>query len=396
MGARGYHNRARSERGSSPDPILRPLALLGSSAIGYWPDHHLDAEMPEVELMGEDDMVVDMKFFPDAGRLATAGRGGTVVIWDILSGHALQRLPPGHLASRPVGLEVLPDGEELIVLGENGQMTIWCVASGKVVQIPHDATRPYSHSFVRVVRGGDMFITWGPEHSQDPALLWSMSTGAVLHELEQPDDPTRVLEVSPCGQKVVTAGFATISVWDAGSGHREREITCSARLSSALAVAWGATRVVMTSLNTRRLFVWDGRTGEVEWDLTLDGMPILRFAFLGDNDRIVAFSSFKVFVWDLRSGQLLHQLGGDGSNLEIRPEAVVVSGDIVAACGLERSWMGGQMVIVWDARTGRQVHTASREVPIRAAVGRVPGAVRSGHQPVGNGRTAAARALRPR
>jgi WD40 repeat protein len=88
---------------------------------------------PLGSLDGNPDLVEDLDWHPSALRLASAGRDGTVWVWDATSKHALRVLDGAHGAVRTVRWS--PDGGLIAYGTEDGTTLIQSVTDGNLRQI---------------------------------------------------------------------------------------------------------------------------------------------------------------------------------------------------------------------------------------------------------------------
>jgi WD40 repeat protein len=72
-----------------------------------------------------------MVISPDGQHVVSASGDGTLIIWDLASGEALQTLSMHpNIAYR---LDISPDGQHLVSGSEDGSLIIWDLASGQAV-----------------------------------------------------------------------------------------------------------------------------------------------------------------------------------------------------------------------------------------------------------------------
>lgn len=242
-------------------------------------------------------------------------------------------------------------------------VVVWDAWSGEAVQrilvwhCPH---------FLRVLDDSQLATGgWasGAAEKGDLAVIWSVASSSLRHELRRPGQRILLLEASPCGSKLVTvcqAGRSSVYIWDVATGRLQRELhTSSAAWAWQVVVSHGGADVALLAhqgLRWRREFgVWvsDGTTGELRQRVAgiSSLLPGGRHGFSIDS---------QAAVWDVYSGaQMLALRSGIqmGNAVLSRSSRVPASfgGHVLAACG---DLQGAEetlhhMLAIWDTRFGR-------------------------------------------
>jgi len=247
---------------------------------------------------------------------------------------------------------------------------IWSIAAGEVVQQLDIHTIRGKHRSVRVLPSGDRVITGVSDLADDPAVVWNATDGRPLHALVHAGEKITALEISPCGERLGAAGFERISVWDLATGDLQRVF---ARPEEAFwGEAWYApmgvaisTAGVKVGRGTRRVFIWDGRTGELTRTLTMDGV-VGALVMESVGGRVLAFTPTQAVVSEGEQDEV-RALDGDRIGA-VAKVAISTGGDIVATCSATHTWRQvddddptlqwwrAVRTQMWDVSTGRLLH----------------------------------------
>jgi WD40 repeat protein/serine/threonine protein kinase len=319
-------------------------------------------------------------YSPDGRRLATAGPGHTVVLWEVKTRQAV-RMFRGH-AGEVTAVAFSPDGRWIASASRDRSVRIWDLAGDRPplilkghtdvvtsVAFRADGRQLASGSLDRSVRiwdpatgremrklrehGGSVYhvayemrgtalASAGADHG---VILWESDTGQAIHKISRHTNPVAAVAFSPDGKRLASASWdQTVRVWAVDDG---RELL-------RLAGHRGSVTAVAFSPDGRRLASagWD-RTVRI-WD-AVRGTAI--GVYRGHRDSVVGLAYRKggrqlasvgldhaVRVWDVTGAQEFRALPGHSA----------------LAASVDYSGNGRQLVSagndgtvrVWDARTG--------------------------------------------
>ncbi|CCO31634.1 hypothetical protein BN14_05681 [Rhizoctonia solani AG-1 IB] len=357
-------------------------------------------------LGNENKRVVSVVFSPDSTVLA-AGSDSQICLWDPLSGQKI-REPLSHHTGLVTTLTFLHDGAYLVSGSYDHTICVWDVSTGQLAHGPfreHSSSvtaviaSPTGHLLVSASMGSTMRIwdtaTWqtyalfrstglvrSVKFSPDGQRLLSGSADANIRIWEVPqapadsttckqseahDDWVRSVAFSPCGTFIVSGSSdMTVRMWDT----QKQPPTCTtltAHRDRVLAVGISADSSHIFSLSQDRIVcVWERQTGQLEYTagpIETDGdydpmyQDFWPAVFVFDDRRVVCGSrSGRIYMW--QDGNQTHELTGHTAPVY----SIALSAD-------SQRFVSGDGIgdlIVWDARTGQQLHgpfsTHSRDV----------------------------------
>mmetsp|Transcript_107825 Transcript_107825/g.311551 ORF Transcript_107825/g.311551 Transcript_107825/m.311551 type:complete len:439 (+) Transcript_107825:1-1317(+) len=358
------------------DFVRRPPQVV--SSMGLEPPAIWRSGEPQIKLHGPVGRIVDLKFFPDGGRLITSASGGTSTIWSSWSGNVVHELVHNPVEDCSIlEVQVFPDGQSVVTLGSDGTAVVWSAQSGEAL-VHLSVGGVGDHTAVRVFPDGSRLATGISLSGADaPTVIWEVVSGTALHVLRQGWDAIKFLEVSPCGGMVLTASDEAVRIWNASDGHMHQELFGHAGQPAAgVAISKGGARIVL-STHSGDLFIWDGDSGRLKNMLRGDA-GVAACVFLDHGASVATLSRSGLSIWNTDTGERLCKLNsGDTDPLRV---AIAGQGEIIAVCGGGPKWWGGQQTTIWDASTCRRLHTmmgasahrpmwATGSTPCRVAAG---------------------------
>jgi serine/threonine protein kinase len=264
-----------------------------------WPPHLLAAELGEcLAWRSKQNGVQALQFLPDGHRVISAGRDGTLRVWDAATGEELH-----SWAASEVGLvcmAVAPDGLTVLTGDETNTLRVWSLADSKQRLImPAMASK-----LTCVAASADGF--YGVTGTGDGIIrLWDLRTGQRIRRFEGHRDEITCVTLSQDGARILSGSRdQTLRLWDTASGRELRAVDD---------LGQGQRRATITSVAISKAgnrFVTGGSDHNVcLWNAT-NGKLLNRFsshrgwiyqAILSPNERrILSCSGDKtVRLWDL-------------------------------------------------------------------------------------------------
>ena len=217
---------------------------------------------------------------PDGTRLASGGRDGVIVVWDVARRQRLASFSaPGSAVD---ALVFSPDARSLVSAGADSVARVWDVASGTELRSLSGHDQPISA--VAVSPDGATLATAGDDTK---VMLWDLATGKLKSALAGHRSTVRSLAFSPDGSTLASASAdSSVRLWN----------TAAATASSGLPLYGGPVNAVAFSPDGSRLAVGTSGGAVETWDVASAqrtmvssvGSGVIEVGFSPDNSELYA------------------------------------------------------------------------------------------------------------
>jgi WD40 repeat protein/tRNA A-37 threonylcarbamoyl transferase component Bud32 len=165
-------------------------------------------EVRELTWPGGKQSVFYTAFSPDGRYLLAGGDhfSSTTAVWETATGKLVTTIPTS------AGAVFLPDNRHILGSGQDGQLVLWDPVADKEVRRfnPHRSSK-----WPSVSADGTRAVSYGPADG-DPMVLWDVTTGKPISELQAGHKGVFFARISPDGKRIATVGVdhRTVRLWD--------------------------------------------------------------------------------------------------------------------------------------------------------------------------------------
>ncbi len=248
--------------------------------------------------------VVEVTFTPDGKRVVSAGKSGSIRLWDATTGQQLGILE-GH-AGHVWGLAVSPDGSLIASAGFDKTVRLWDTESGKIIRTMTGHTGP--------IRG----LAFGPDGDRIASAaddktvkVWDTKTGAEIITITGHTASVLGVAFSPDGKQLAStsSGDKTVRIWDSRTGEQIKVVQNSRAEVRRLAFSPDGTRLAAITYGS--YILWDTQTWELIAEVPAHNRLVRCVAFSPDGTQFAtAGDSTEIKLWDTRTGNLINTLNG--------------------------------------------------------------------------------------
>ena len=252
-------------------------------------------------------------YSPDGRMLASGSYGGTVHVWDALTGENKLKLE-GHTSSA-TSVAFSPDG---LTIASGGGSDEWSVDN--TVRLWDALTGEH----IRTLRGhskGVTSVAYNPNGrtlasgSGDATIrLWDAATGEHLMTNDGHHSAVLSVEFSPDGRTLASGGWdQAIRLWDAVTGEPKR--TLEGHTSGVTSLAYGPdSRMLVSGSEDKTVRHWDTLTGENKQILKEHTLRVYAVAYNPDGRRFASGNNGgTIRLWDAATGSPVGKVEGHTS-----------------------------------------------------------------------------------
>jgi WD40 repeat protein/serine/threonine protein kinase len=200
------------------DALFRHLPEPGQQDVRGFAWHYLRRlHQDSVILGGHTGEVYHIEFSPDGSQVATAGKDGTIKLWDTATGQELTTLQEHRGEVNWVTFS--PDGKTMASAGDDGTVRLWDVS------LPADHKKPSVRLKISAHFGDALTVAFSPDGKllastgEDRLVkIWSRQSGRLLGSFAGHSDRIVCVAFSRDGRHVATGcPNDTAKMWDISS-----------------------------------------------------------------------------------------------------------------------------------------------------------------------------------
>jgi WD40 repeat protein len=314
----------------------------------------------------------------------SASEDGTLIVWDLATGHERQRLY-GH--ERAVLTCAISSDNRIALSGSSDKtLIVWDLAAGQICNrllghddwvhdcaVSADARIGLSASSdqtlilwdlaacqqVQRLHGHNDTVTscalssdarTGLSASDDESLIvWDLADGRCRYRLLSHEREVNCCAVSANGRTGLSASAdGSLMVWDLAAGRKRHELSGHAQGIQSCAIS-ACGRIGLSASDDQNLKVRDLETGEERYHLGGHEAGVWGCALSAEGTvALSACDDQTLIVWNLGPGRGLHRSRGHGG--WINDCAVSDDGRICISASADRT------LYVWDLITGKKIH----------------------------------------
>ena len=314
--------------------VLKQGGLAGNTSTAHFASPRESAAIPPVRKpigtpLRSYDMhsswVVAVAWEPDGSRIASAGGDGLVRVWEAETGNTLLtyrghrwRFEKVNMPPTIYNLGWSPEGLRLASAGDGTKVYVWDAATGQTLTIYEGHSGLLPNVFA---------LAWSPDGKRivsacsvigiDKTIhIWDAATGQKLLHYDShygllPNFSVLALAWSPDGTRIAsTCGDKTIRIWNATNGNHISNLKVRSEWVSSLAWSPDSKRLALTNPN-HIAQVWDVQTGELLVTYRGHTDSVRNVAWSPDGNRLATASNdATVQIWNPVSGTHIYTYRG--------------------------------------------------------------------------------------
>ena len=314
-----------------------------------------------------------MSFSPDGKQVVGTSSGRVSCVWDVATGTRLAVLFTGRVDSATFS----PNGKMVITVKRNQRngVLVWDAITGEKLG-SLDKFGPIKEEFEVEFQFGISAARYSPDgkrftvndYEGRKAVVYDAVTGTKLCALTWLNDRLRFTQLSPDGTHAIRVGDTTAAVWDVTTGEKRYNLT--GYTNTVKAVQFSPEDVWLITPGYKKSL-----RGRPEGPSTLKGNlhRVTSASFSPDGKRILTAGNSEAIIWDAATGKEIHTLNFRTNRNRFGDAITCASfspdGKRVATASCDEK-AEDNTVELWDAHTGKNLNTVT-EFPITEFRGRI-------------------------
>jgi WD40 repeat protein/serine/threonine protein kinase len=262
----------------------------------------------------DDQGAATLSFSHDGKRLAIAGSGQAVRIWDLITQTEID-----HPAVPILCFAASPDGRWLALGKSDGSVDMWDVAAG----MSHSSLGGTAHRVGEIAFSPDgLLLATAGDTGESAIRVWDVASGEVKHVLQGHRASVAGVVFSPDGLTLASASHdGAVRLWNMESGGLVQTLEakgpppiCAAFSADGKTLAVGHVRDSVTIPAVTPVKLWDVARGKEQKPIIVEWAEASHVGFgLDDQTLVVGGRSQGVKLWDLTRGSARSTFTGSGA-----------------------------------------------------------------------------------
>ncbi|MDX1926210.1 MAG: protein kinase [Pirellulaceae bacterium] len=286
----------------SPDTSILALASAEGKVLFIWRRSGTDVCTPIMN----GPQIASVAFHPDGHRVAVAGSGGTLQMWDLV-GSAPNVFNFQHAA--PISNACfVPKNDRCVTVSIDGQGYIWDNHSGQRVGAALEHTGGIT--CLSISSDGRFILTGGKDKL---VKLWDSLTGKPVGQVYAHETPVTTVRFSPDGLRFYSSEESgVVRGWDINATSTDApkplfEVQQNAEVT-ALRLSPDGSTLASTSVDGA-IRLWDTKTGQASSISLKQNSKLVVLRFMPDGKRLITGGEeYSVVIWEIATGKSLLQL----------------------------------------------------------------------------------------